>query len=134
MSGRGGSDDRLVAFAGAAAILSLLLVVPLQLNQIDGFIAEHLAQLPPPRRPGNNVYFIRPRGGFYVADMIQSDPGLRSQDLLLVDYGAQQDAGLVRAYWPNAVEIGDGRWGEQWYLGPIARSFAFPDAPLTRSQ
>ena len=134
MSGRNDSDDRLVAFAGAAAILSLLLIVPLQLSQIDGFIAQHLAQLPPARRPGNNVYFIRPRGGFYLADMIQCDPGLRSQDLLLVSYGPQQDAAFIRAHWPDAVEIGAGRWGEQWYLGPIDRSFAFPAAPLTRSQ
>jgi hypothetical protein len=51
------------AFAGAAAILSLLLVVPVQLSQVDGFIARHLKQVPAPKRPGNNVYFIQ-SGGF----------------------------------------------------------------------
>ncbi len=74
---------RLISFAGATAILSLLLLIPFQMSQIDQLISQHLAQLPPPRRPGNNVYFIHPLGGFYVADMIQIDPLLRNQDLIV---------------------------------------------------
>ena len=65
---------RLVAFAGASAVLSLLILVPFQLIQIDAFITGHLAMLPPAKRPGGNVYFIDFRGGYYIADMIQMDP------------------------------------------------------------
>ena len=75
------TDSRLISFAGAAAILNLVVVMPFQMHQIGEFIAQHLAQLPPPQRPGNNVYFIHPRGGFYVADMVQMDPLLRDRDL-----------------------------------------------------
>ena len=112
------ANSRLASFAGAAAILNLLLVMPFQMYQISGFIAEHLAQLPPPQRPGNNVYFIHPRGGFYVADMVQVDPLLRDRDLKLVSHGAQLDAELMRQNWPAAVKVATTRAADQWYLGP----------------
>ncbi|MEO7206686.1 MAG: hypothetical protein ABI356_03235 [Steroidobacteraceae bacterium] len=111
------TNERLVSFAGAAAVLSLLFLIPLQMSQIDQFIAQHLAQLAPPKRPGNNVYFIHPLGGFYVADMIQVDPLLRSQDLLLVSHGAALDAQLMQRNWPDAVKVSAGRAADQWYLG-----------------
>jgi hypothetical protein len=112
------SDRRLASFAGAACILSFFLILPLQMHQIEHFVSRHLAQLPPPQRPGSNIYFINPGGGFYMADMIQADPLLRTSDLLLVNRGASADADLVRQNWPNAIKIGDGKWGEQWYLRP----------------
>jgi hypothetical protein len=113
------SDTRLslVSFAGAAAILNLLLVVPFQMHQISEIISQHLAQLPMPRRPGNNVYFIHPRGGFYVADMVQSDPLLRDSDLFLVSHGSELDAQLMRRNWPNAVQIAAVPAADEWYLG-----------------
>jgi hypothetical protein len=118
MTGRSEADSRLVSFAGAAAILSLVIIVPVQLSQMEGFASEHLAQLAPPKRPGNNIYFIHPLGGFYVADMVQFDPLLREQDLMLVSHGAELDAQLVQGNWPNAVKVASGQAAEQWYLGP----------------
>jgi hypothetical protein len=114
------SDARwgLVSFAGAAAILNLVVVMPFQMHQIGEIISLHLAQLPIPKRPGNNVYFIHPRGGFYVADMVQIDPLLRDPDLLLVSRGAELDAQLIRRNWPNAVRIASRPAADQWYLGP----------------
>jgi hypothetical protein len=53
-----------------------------------------------------------------MADMIQMDPQLRTPDLLLVKRGADSDAEFVRRNWPNAIKVGVGKWGEQWYLGP----------------
>lgn len=118
MTEKSGANLKVASFAGACAILSLVIVIPFQLNEIKQFISQHLAQLPPPRRPGNNVYFIRPRGGFYVADMVQMDPYLRDADLFLVTRGADLDAKMVLLNWPGAVKIGSGRAFEQWYLGP----------------
>jgi hypothetical protein len=112
------ADSRLISFAGAAAILNLVLVVPFQVNQIGKFISGHLAQLPPPQRPGNNVYFIHPRGGFYVADMVQMDPLLRNADLFLVSHGASMDGQFVRQNWPSAIKMPGARAADQWYLGP----------------
>jgi len=126
MSGRVELPPRLICFAGATAILSLLVLMPFQLNQISDFISQHLAQLPPAKRPGNNVYFIHPRGGLYVADMVQIDPLLRERDLLLVSHGAELDTQLIRQNWPDAVKIVGGCAADQWYLGPQDQRLPIP--------
>ena len=118
MTRKAEADPRLASFAGAACLLSIFLILPLQMHQIEHFVSRHLAQLPRPRRPGNNIYFISPGGGFYMADMIQIDPLLRTPDLMLVNRGAGLDAALVQRNWPNAVKVSDGKWGEQWQLRP----------------
>jgi hypothetical protein len=118
MTYRSDANLKVASLAGACAVLSILIIVPFQLNEIQQFISQHLAQLGPPKRPGNNVYFIRPRGGFYVADMVQIDPYLRDADLLLVSRGADFDAKMVLLNWPGALKIGIGPASEQWYLGP----------------
>ena len=109
---------RLESFVGAACILNLLVIVPYQMHQIEHFIARHLEQLPPPLRPGNDIFFIKPGGGFYLTDMIQMDPLLREPDLLLATQGMRADAELIQRGWPKAKKVREGAWGEQWYLGP----------------
>jgi hypothetical protein len=126
MTERSDANPKLVSFAGACAILTLVIIVPLQLGEIRQFISQHLAQLPPPRRQGNNVYFIHPRGGFYVADMVQIDPLLREPDLLLVSRGAELDARMIHENWPDAIKIGSGPPYDQWYLGPFDQRRAAP--------
>jgi hypothetical protein len=126
MTDRSDAERRLVSFAGAAAILNLVVVMPFQMHEISEVISQHLAQIPPPIRPGNNVYFIHPRGGFYVADMVQIDPLLRNRDLLLVSRGAYLDTQLIRQNWPSAVKIASGRAADQWYLGSQDRRLPIP--------
>ena len=126
MSVRSDAEGRLVSFAGAAAILNFLIVVPFQMSQIHEAITQHLAQLPAPKRPGNNVYFIHPRGGFYVADMVRTDPELRERDLLLVSRGASLDTQLIRRNWPDAVKLVAAPSADQWYLGPDDRRVLIP--------
>jgi hypothetical protein len=118
MTDRSDAQQRLISFAGAAAVLNLLVLVPFQMQQISEVISQHLAQLPAPQRPGNNVYFIHPRGGFYAADMVQFDPLLADRDLHLVSHGAEWDGELIRHNWPGAVKIAGGGAADQWYLGP----------------
>jgi hypothetical protein len=126
MADRRETEDRLIPFAGATAILSLLFLIPLQMSQIERFISQHLAQLGAPKRPGNNVFLIHPLGGFYVADMIQFDPLLRNKDLLLVSHGALLDTELMQRNWPRAVKISADRTADQWYLGSEDRRQAIP--------
>jgi hypothetical protein len=121
VAGRREPSARLLAFAGALSILSLAVIVPFQLAQMEGFIARHLAQIPPPKKPGNNVYFVAPGAGGYLADMIQIDPLLREPDLVLASRGAKLDEELVRQNWPGAIRVGDRSWAQQWYLGPEDR-------------
>jgi hypothetical protein len=119
----------LVTFAGGAAVLSLLILVPFQLTQIDEFIARHLTMVPPARRPGGNVYFIDFRGGYYLADMIQMDPRLRSEDLYLATRGSELDERLVKNNWPSAVQCGSAPGVVQWCLenapGPAISGSSF---------
>jgi hypothetical protein len=117
MEERSETKNRLISFAGAAAILSLLLLIPLQMSQIEHFISQHVAQLAAPKRPGNNVFLIHPLGGFYLADMVQFDPLLRNKDLLLVSHGTVLDMQLILHNWPGAVKVSSGRAADQWYLG-----------------
>jgi hypothetical protein len=126
MANKTQTDGRLISFAGASAVLSLLLLIPFQLIQIDQFITQHLAQLAAPRRPGNNIYFIHPLGGSYVADMIQVDPLLRNEDLLLVSHGAVLDMEMIQRNWPDAVKVSASRTADQWYLGREDRRQAIP--------
>jgi hypothetical protein len=126
MTERSDANSKLVSFAGACAILTLVIIVPLQMREIQQFISQHLAQLQPPRRPGNNVYFIHPRGGFYVADMVQIDPLLRDPDLLLASRGAELDAKMIHENWPDAIKIDSGSPQDQWYLGPLDQRRAAP--------
>jgi hypothetical protein len=126
MADRPQLSGRLISIAGASAILSLLLLIPFQMRQIDQFISRHLAQLAPPRRPGNNVYFIHPLASSYLADMIQVDPLLRNRDLLFVSHGAVLDARMIQRNWPGAVKVCSGQAADQWYLGPEDRRRAIP--------
>jgi hypothetical protein len=128
MTSRPQSNDRLAAFAGAAAILNLVLVVPVQLMQMNGIITRHSAQLPPPRKPGNNVYFVCD-GGFYRADLVQSDPILRDNDLILFSGGDVLDAELVRQNWPTAVLVERALGVQEWNLGPKDQRQMSKDLP-----
>lgn len=117
MTGRSESNGRLLAFAGAGAILNLLIVVPFQMAQIDGIITRHTAELPGVHRPGNDVYFVRWPSAFYIADLVQTDPLLREEDLVLFSRGPELDAELRRQNWPNAVLVDRGFGVEEWNLG-----------------
>jgi hypothetical protein len=129
MTGRSESNGRFAAFAGAAAVLNLLIVVPWQLMHIDTVITRHSAQIPKPQRPGNNVYFISADGGFYLADLVQVDPLLRAQDLLLFSRGPELDGELRRQNWPTAELVVRGFGVEEWNLGPRDQRRPSPYAP-----
>jgi hypothetical protein len=110
------AEDRLNGFAGACALLSLLLLVPLQLWQIHSVMGVQLDQLDRPSRPGNNVYFIEPAAGFYTADLGQIDPLLRDQDLLLVSRGEAADTELIQQNFPHAERVSHTLLASHWHL------------------
>jgi hypothetical protein len=129
------TSERLLAFAGAAAVLNLVLVLPLQMQQIQRIIARHMAQLPPPIRPGSNIYFVREHApGFYLADLVQMDPLLRQPDLILSSPGAEAEAQLRRENWPSATLVAAtvgvrGFSVEEWHLGPTDERRETTDLP-----
>ncbi len=118
MRPRGGAMfDGLVPFAGAATFLGLVVLLPFQMAQIESVVRRHAAQIPALKRPGANIVFIKPTGGFYMGDLIQFDPFLRGGDLLLVSHGDLLDTKLVTTNWPAAKKIGSGPRLAHWFLG-----------------
>lgn len=120
-------QQRLLAYAGALAALSLALLVPLQLWQMNAIIGLQLQQLQPPMRPGNNVYFLDGMRGFYVLDMVQIDPQLRGQDLILASRGEAVDTALIQLNWPDAVRVSRSNQAVQWNLGATERRTSTPE-------
>lgn len=108
---------RLAAFAGAAALLNLVLVIPVQFFHMRVLIDTHSAQLPPAQRPGRNVYILQPYEGFYLGDLVQTDPFLRNEDLVLLSRDPKLDAELIRQNWPQARHIANKTGVEQWQIG-----------------
>jgi hypothetical protein len=96
--------------------------------QVNDIITRHSAQLPPPRRPGNNVYLVSD-GGFYRADLVQSDPLLRDNDLILFSRGDVLDAELMRQNWTAAVLVERRLGVEEWNLGPKDQRQVSKDLP-----
>jgi len=123
---------RLLSFAGAVVVLGLVVIVPFQLYQIHEVVSRQISMIGAPRRPGNNVYFIHPRGGFYAADAVQIDPLLRDSDLKLVSRGSETDDAFVMIHWPNAVKIAAKPAYDQWYLGPHDLRIITPNCGFAR--
>jgi hypothetical protein len=89
----------------AAALLALVAANGLRLWQVDRFVERHLAQLPPLPAEGRAVCFLHPEGGSYVSDLYQNDPFLRNQVWILISYGADRDAELMRERFPGSSLI-----------------------------
>ncbi len=136
------SRRRLVSFAASVSLLSVIVLVPYQAHQMQEFIAAHLRQLPPMKRPGNDVVFVRLDRGFYQADLIQIDPFLRDPDLLLVSHGGGADEKFVRDRWPESQRLDWDANAQLWYLGDAdhrrfdpttgAPRFVLDDGTVTR--
>jgi hypothetical protein len=116
----GGTDDHqeLRSMAGWATALSLVAATGLRLVQTESFIAGQLRQVPPltraadPARP--EVVFMDMRRGFYLQDLVQNDPFLRSPRILLVYRGPEEAQALMSARFPGYRREAAGPWGEHW--------------------
>jgi hypothetical protein len=104
--------------AGWAVALSLVLANGLRVVQVDGFLARHLAQVPPLARPAaagkQEILFIAPEQGFYTRDMVRNDPLLRGPRLLMVYDGPERAAALMARRFPDYTRTAQGKWGELW--------------------
>jgi hypothetical protein len=112
------TDEETRNLASWAVAFSLILANGLRLAQVDTFIAEHLAQVPPlaraadPARP--EVVFVDPAAGAYVRDMLQNDPFLRGGRVVLYFDGSAPAAALMARRFPDYTKRAEGKWGELW--------------------
>lgn len=91
------------------SLASLIGANGLRLHQIDSFMADHLAQFPP-RVPGEFRLVLHNHRGYYGYDLIQNDPWLRGNEIVLL---AEGDLGydLVERHFPDVVEAASNRYG-----------------------
>jgi hypothetical protein len=98
--------------------LSLVFATGLRLTQVDGFVRQQLAQVPPLARPADagvrDAIIVNARQGFYAFDLVQNDPLLRGPRIMLVAYGDERLGDFMQLRFPGYVPAESGPWGERW--------------------
>jgi hypothetical protein len=99
-------------------VLSLMLANGLRLVQAEGFIRQHLRQVPPlasappPDRP--QVVFVDLAAGAYARDLVQNDPLLRASRITMVLGSRYSAEALMAQRFPGYRKISEGEWGQLW--------------------
>lgn len=129
-SSRRGTPADVLRAAGLAAVLSVAICLPVRLWQIHGFIAHHLAQLPPKPADadlvrGYVISFLDPEWGYFRNDLVRNDPFFSRGPYVLVSHGFEQDTNVLRqlaeANGLEARMTHADRRGSTWVLQPASR-------------
>ncbi len=94
--------SRFVALVGTLAVLSLVIITPLRLAQVNSFVDRQLGQLPELDPGVRQVVFIDGHSGYYVPDLIQNDPFLRGPRIIMASHGHPADSAVMARHFPNA--------------------------------
>lgn len=117
-----GSDTPLAALAATLAVLSLVLLNPLRLYQVDAWMKGHLAQRPRLEPGQTQVCFIRVHEGYYMVDLVQNDPFLRQQTLFVKSPDIAFERPFIERHFPQAVPRSDAPDEPVWLIeDPIPR-------------
>jgi len=97
---RGDATANLLRATGLAAVLSLMVCLPVRLWQIHDFIADHLTQMPP--KPAGTaasgdviVSFVEYEEGYFRGDLVRNDPFFEDGPVMLWSQGLDQDKLVV---------------------------------------
>lgn len=108
---RAASNEWQVVAALAASWLIIGSV--LRAWQVDQFITDHLAQLPGGPDATATVRIVNPGSGYYAWDLVQNDPFLRG-DVILVSHGRKEDAAMMAREYPALVLQSSKYRGQVW--------------------
>jgi len=130
---RGNPTADLLRAVGLAAVLSLVICVPVRLWQIHDFIADHRTQMPP--KPANAdrdgsviVSFVEYEEGYFRGDLVRNDPFFEHGPYVLVSRGLDEDklviAEMAASMGKQARMTYSGDRGSTWILqsGPAQES------------
>lgn len=119
----GAAEDNgsLVAFVALTSLLMLVTGVGLRAVQIDGYIREHLAQLPAYTGRETRVVFIDPRTTVYGGDLVQNDPFLRGDVVRMLRLNPTAVPEAVQFLHPGFYRVYSDSHGEVWSNGASAR-------------
>lgn len=103
-------------FVASVAVLSLVFATGLRAAQIRDYIDAHLAKRPPLVAGAKQVVFVRARPTNMNADLVQNDPFLRNDVLMLLSIDPETDVRLVRRKFPGARLAHSDERGTVWVL------------------
>lgn len=103
-------------YLAACGVLSLCLVLPLAMFQVETFISRHLAQLPTAEKGTPKLILVHADTGYYAADLVQNDPYARNEVLILFSLGRNRDQAMLREHFPGLVQLARDRRGSVWGL------------------
>ena len=111
-------------FALAAALWSMLLLVPFFMLQVQAFVDQHLAQLPGTDRGTARVLIVNPMAGYYAQDLVQNDPFLSADQIRMVTHGRAQDEEMMARNFPQLVLLSSDHRGSVWGTPPTTPGMA----------
>lgn len=108
---------RAMGFGFTACAGMLALALPLRVTQVESFIQAHLQKLPGPvSSTGRQAVVIEIGCAPYVADLVQNDPFLRSNEIRLVSSSPAKNAELLQSLGRQPHLLGNTSCGSRWQL------------------
>ncbi len=117
-----GLARRAYGFLALSCVGSALLLVPLRMVQVEGFVRAHLEQLPR-RAPtdARQLVFVDAECGYYITSLIQNDPFLRGSELRFASMGGARNHEIATRFIDNPVVVGRTPCAERWGPGRPSR-------------
>lgn len=102
-------------FALTTACLALVVLNTTALAVAHGFMRQHVAQLPARLDSGRQVILLDDTAGYYMYNLVQNDPFLRSP-VIILDGPAGADPDVVTANFSGARLVRRERTGSVWRI------------------
>jgi hypothetical protein len=121
-AGEGFATEDMRAFVTACALLCLIAANGQRAQQIHQYIADDLDSIPRYENNERQILFINP-AGFYTLDLVQNDPWLRGNRVIMMSHGWKEDRTLISAQFPQMRRVVEGPHGSVWVndSGHVAR-------------
>jgi hypothetical protein len=109
-------------FIVACAIYSLIGGTGLRAAQIHNFVVQHQSQVPAYSGTEPRVVILDTRLTFYGRDLVQNDPWLRENVIVMITHGPAADAEMMRANFPQMHRVYTDRFGSVWSTAVAGRT------------
>ena len=119
-------DQATKSYVTACILLTLVFGVGLRAWQMQGFMADDLNQLPHYHGSERRIVLLDDRFSFYGADLVQNDPWLRGNVILMYSRGRDADLAMMAQNFPSLHQVYADRHGYVW-------STAAPDPGAARA-
>ncbi len=110
------NGERLRAYVGSAALLSLIFSTALRFWQINVVTQEHVSKLPPIVAGVRQVVVIKRDNDYFTQDLARNDPFLRDPVIFVISHGFEIDSEVIPRRFPGARLVFQGEVGEVWRL------------------